>query len=114
MKTWKPMTAGILMIIAGIVEAIFGILGTVIGGAVAGWVSMPGLGGLVGVTAILIVLGIVAIVGGIYSLKRQTWGLALAGAICSLFGPWFILGILAIIFVSMGKSEFSQGGASVS
>ena len=53
----------------------------------------------------LIIIGIVAIVGGIYSLRRRIWGLALAGSICSLICVWF-LGIPAIIFVVMGKSEF--------
>jgi hypothetical protein len=44
-------------------------------------------------------------VGGIYALKRKVWGLALAGCICALIGPW-ILGIPAIIFVALGKNEF--------
>jgi len=46
------------------------------------------------------------IVGGIYALRRRIWGLALAGSICALLGPWALLGILAIIFVSLGKGEF--------
>jgi hypothetical protein len=39
-------------------------------------------------------------------MKRRVWGLALAGSICALVGPWGILGILAIIFVALGKGEF--------
>ena len=47
------------------------------------------------------------IVGGIFALRRRVWGLALAGAICAFLVPaGFILGILAIIFVAMGKREF--------
>jgi hypothetical protein len=57
---------------------------------------------------IILVFGIIALVGGISAIKRRRWGLALAGSILSLFlipiGP--ILGILAIIFVSLGKGEF--------
>jgi len=53
------------------------------------------------------ILGAVAIAGGIYALKRRVWGLAFAGAICAfLIPPPFVLGILAIIFVVMGKGEF--------
>jgi hypothetical protein len=48
---------------------------------------------------------VIAIVGGVYSLKRKAWGLAPAGSICALSG-YFILGLLAIIFVAMGKNEF--------
>ncbi|HUW44203.1 MAG TPA: hypothetical protein VMW50_00245 [Dehalococcoidia bacterium] len=52
----------------------------------------------------LIVLGIIAIVGGISAIRRKSFGLSLAGAICAL--PSNILGILAIIFVSLSKREF--------
>ena len=64
------------------------------------------MGWLGAIGAPVIVLGIVAILGGIYALRRRIWGLALAGSICALIGPWFILGILAIVFVSLGKREF--------
>jgi hypothetical protein len=52
----------------------------------------------------LLVLGIVAIVGGVSAIRRKMFGLSLAGAICAL--PSGILGILAVIFVSLGKREF--------
>jgi hypothetical protein len=52
----------------------------------------------------LFALGIVAIVGGVSTLRRGSFGLSLAGAICAL--PSNILGILAIIFVSVSKGEF--------
>ena len=49
-------------------------------------------------------LGIVAIVGGVSAVRRKNFGLSLAGAICAL--PTVILGILAVIFVSLSKKEF--------
>ncbi len=51
-----------------------------------------------------VVLAIVSIVGGISAIRRKRFGLSLAGAICAL--PSGILGILAIIFVALGKREF--------
>jgi hypothetical protein len=62
----------------------------------------------------LLVLGIIAIVGGISALRRKSFGLSLAGAICTLpsglMGMLNIIcvpmGILAVIFVSLGKREF--------
>ena len=55
----------------------------------------------------LLVLGIIAIVGGVSALRRKSYGLSLAGAICALPSPiLLILGILAVIFVSLGKREF--------
>lgn len=56
------------------------------------------------VAGALLVLGIIAIVGGVSALKRKRFGLSLAGAICAL--PSSIFGILAIIFVSLSKGEF--------
>jgi len=52
----------------------------------------------------LFALGLVAIVGGVSAVRRGSFGLSLAGAICAL--PSNILGILAIIFVSVSKGEF--------
>jgi len=52
----------------------------------------------------VIALGIVAIVGGISAIRRGSFGLSLAGAICAL--PSNILGILAVIFIAMSKKEF--------
>jgi hypothetical protein len=52
----------------------------------------------------ILALGIIAIIGGVSALRRQSFGLSLAGAICAL--PSHILGILAIIFVSLSKKEF--------
>jgi hypothetical protein len=55
----------------------------------------------------LLVLGIIAIVGGVSALRRKSFGLSLAGAICALPSPILgILAILAVIFVSLGKREF--------
>jgi hypothetical protein len=73
-------------------------------------------------------LGIVAIVGGVSATRRKIFGLSLAGAICaapSVFSGLYlgeylgeavgaltgaltsvILGILAVIFVAVGKREF--------
>ena len=105
-KTWKPVTGGILSIIAGVGQVIIGLVVGVIGGAAGGLADVPGLGAMFAVLAIpMLILGIVAIVGGVFALKREKWGLALAGSICALIGPWF-LGIPAIVFVAMGKSEF--------
>jgi hypothetical protein len=68
----------------------------------------------------LIVLGVVAIVGGVSAVKRKFFALSLIGAICALPSVIFglslggaigavtsmILGILAIAFVSVSKREF--------
>ena len=54
---------------------------------------------------VLAVLGIIAIVGGISAVRRKSFGLSLAGAICA-FLPLNLLGLLAVIFVSLARREF--------
>jgi hypothetical protein len=56
----------------------------------------------------IIVLGIIGIVGGVSALRRKSFGASLAGAICTI--PSGILGILAVIFVALGKREFGRRG----
>ena len=119
-RTWKPTTAGILTIIAGCLGIGAGVLLTLlavplgVGGAVASFLEEMGilgalLGGLAGflgmIGAGIIGVGIVAIIGGIYALRRRIWGFALAGAILATMAS-IPLGVLAIIFVSIGKKEF--------
>jgi len=56
---------------------------------------------------VFLVLGIIAIAGGISAVRRKSFGLALAGAICAL--PSVVFGILALIFISLGREEFEAG-----
>ena len=56
---------------------------------------------------LLVVLGIIAIVGGIWALRRRSFGLSLAGAVCVL--PLGILGIVAIVCIALAKREFEVG-----
>jgi len=59
-----------------------------------------------GIVAIpVLILSLLAIFGGIYSIKRRAWGLALAGSICGTLLTWF-LGVPAIILTMVSKREF--------
>ena len=51
-----------------------------------------------------VVLGIMAVIGGISAIRRKWFSISLAGAIGAL--PSVIPGILAVIFVVLGKREF--------
>ena len=56
-------------------------------------------------------LSVFAILGGIMSIRRRMWGIALAGGILGLFtiGPIFlssILALIAIILIATSKKEF--------
>jgi len=121
---------GVLSIVGGSFEAIAGgiLLGSIVVMIMQGTGVMPLLQGnwsdcvIVEVTPIvisswafivaaaLLVLGIIAIIGGISALRRKRFGLSLVGAICAL--PTGILGILATIFISLSKKEFEVEGSS--
>ena len=133
--TWKPTTAGILEMISGVIGIGVGIVVMGVGrfmGTLGGldwsdfmgeWGGMwgPGIGGdmpsrlteILGMSSTIMLVvgiavlafGIIALAGGIYSIKRRKWGLALAGNILTLPIAG-ILALLALIFVALGRKEF--------
>ena len=60
---------------------------------------------IVVLAALLIVPGVIYILGGVCSIRRNVWGLALAGSISTFLSSGF-LGIPAIIFIALSKREF--------
>ncbi len=122
-KTWKPTTAGILNIIAGVLS-LLGAIGVIIGIIVFvfvgsapflayGWGDLGDLG--IGPNFLIIILviaaifsaiiGIFPLIGGIYALQRKKWGLVLAGSIVAILGST-PLGIAATILTAISKDEF--------
>ena len=105
---WMPLTAGVLELIIGIPGLIVGLIAVAVGSIVTFFIA--GLGGLIG--APIVILSIVAIIGGVFAIRKRAWGVALAGAICGfivglpLVAPAILLGIPAIIFVALGKKQF--------
>jgi hypothetical protein len=61
---------------------------------------------LFAVPFVLVFIGIVSIIGGVYALQRRIWVFALAGAISSCIAfPFF--GIPSVIITSLAKDEFN-------
>lgn len=54
----------------------------------------------------VVVVGIMAVIGGISTIRRKWFSISLAGAICAL--PSVVPGILAVNFVVLGKREFDS------
>ena len=105
-KTWKPTTAGVLII----ASSIYGIS---VGAAMTTSFSFhPILTDVVAIVALLrvafMVLGGIAFVGGIIAIQREHWGWALMGAIVSLplLPVGTALGILSLILLIKSKREF--------
>ena len=69
-RTWKPITAGILCIIAGVIEVILGSVVAAVGGFAGRSLEMEWLA-VIG--SPLIVFGVIAIIGGAFALRRKIW-----------------------------------------
>jgi hypothetical protein len=123
-KPWMPVVAGILDIVSGAFGVAMGLFMALHlysartiqaaprftpnpGGTLPQMphIFFPGMGLAMGIA--LIVLGVLAIVGGIYALKVKAWGLALAGAIAGLI-TGRLLGLLALIFIVLGREDFHK------
>lgn len=106
-KTWMPMVAGILDIIAGSFGLILAFIFVLLGGVMRFIPQVPPylFPIFTALSLPFAIVGILAIVGGIYALKRKIWGLALAGSIAAFFPSW-ILGLTAIVLTALSKNEF--------
>ena len=128
---WKPRVAGALNLGAGIPATGGGIAVVLVGGGLSGlqfstWLSYlqgldvsPPLSG-VGVLAplllgtlgaVLIPLGLIAVLGGVEAIRRRHWRLAFAGALCgALCIP--VLGIPSAVLLILSRDEFEAARAA--
>ncbi len=104
------MIAGIMMLIGAIVGLAYGAYMLYIvtaANAVTGGMMFAMGGAWLYLCAILPLLGgIFGILGAVFSFKREKWALCLVASILVLLGSWFIFGLLALIFLVLGKDEF--------
>ena len=116
--TWKPVMAGILDIIAGAIGMVGGLYFVVLSQLFRSIHEILRLdpaiiqrieqiiSSIIAVPFMLVFIGIVSIIGGVYALQRRIWGLALAGAVsaCIVF-PFF--GLPSIIITAFARDEFN-------
>ena len=60
----------------------------------------------------LFLVSLLAVIGGIFTLKRKYWGLALTGSIAAILA-FMPCGIASLIFVITGKEEFRSVGENI-
>jgi len=119
-RTWKPTTAGILCIVAGISGLIVAV-GMIIAFTIIGFSNVPGMDAVPDFVLVILsgfgiplgLLSILSLMGGIYTLNRKKWGLALAGSISAIFASIPLLGglpvgITATVLTTISKQEFEQ------
>ena len=109
-QTSMPVIAGILMLISAGLKllSLFALLGA------SFFMIMPqnfprlGPAIVLAYVVLLVVIIVLSVIGGICSLQRKRWGLALTGAIFSIL-PFSILGIAEIVLIVLSKDEFKAG-----
>jgi hypothetical protein len=118
---------GVLSIVSGAFGILYG-LSIIVFGLIFSWLvsftdtystgelAAEEFGNIMGVIygvmgGFIILIGILALIGGIFAVRRKVWGLALAGAIASVI-TFFPVGIVSIVFTSMAKPEFEHHVAS--
>ena len=126
-KPWMPVVAGLLDIVSGALGIVVGLCMSLRMFAVRAAQAAPGVapsisphagnfpqmphmffpGMGIAFAIALLVIGVLAIVGGVYALRLKVWGLALAGAIAAVItGP--VIGLLALIFTVLGREDFQK------
>jgi hypothetical protein len=115
-RTSLPVAGGIICIVVGSLSLVGSLFLTLIVSIMTtsaywdGPMSSSYAGAFVWVLFIpYFVICVLAITGGVFALRRKTWGLALTGAICSLLTWWgWIFGVAAIVLIAVSKKEFIQ------
>ncbi len=103
-KTWKPNVAGIMSLAVGA----FTVYYHTFGAFTNHWHILN--------LIIPDIIGLIALVGGFYAIKRQKWVVAVAGAVCTMYPPhpwgslvWTpVLGVIGIVLLVQSKKEFSD------
>jgi len=113
-KTSRPVTAGILNIITGVIgltgafTAFFVFFAMTVTLDIYLPVFPEFVAGVVLAVAIISLLfSLLIMVSGIFATQRKYWGLVLAGSIAAVLGLFF-LGIPALILVSLSRDEFDS------
>ncbi len=119
--TWKPVAAGVLDIVLGILNlfGMFVVIGLLVafGGGVLTvvrvaellplWLSGMVQGVLIVMAILLAVSSALPLIGGIYAVQRKSWGLALAGSIVAILSlaP---AGIVSTVLIALSRNEFEK------
>jgi hypothetical protein len=112
-RTWMPKAGGVIAIVIGsFYSALFipGIFITAVQGGDA-WSEFGSL--MAGIYIFIGPMSIMAIIGGIFAIKRRRWPLAVAGAACAIISP-FMIGIAALVLILLSRNEFMSGRNSSS
>lgn len=105
-QTSGPTIGGIFSILAGVTavgQGLFYLAG-------AAFITLGGTGFLCLCGGLDVLFGLIAVLGGICALKRESFTMAIIGAVLGMLGLGlligFLFGLLALIFIAVSKEEF--------
>jgi hypothetical protein len=105
-ETVKPIIGGVLVLIGGLIELYVGYVLAWTGEAFSG-ITFGVSDFLTVCGAIVLLLGIVAVLGGIFAIMRKFYGLAVLGGVLAV--PGFVIpGLVGLILVAMSHDEFKK------
>ncbi len=99
-----PFAGGILIILGSLIYLAVG-MGMVTGGAIWSVVDDGDGGFVVAMGLIVLVLGVVSVLGGIFSIQKKNFVWALLSGILTI--PT-VLGLIGLILVAVSKDDFSS------
>ncbi|MFC1860688.1 hypothetical protein ACFLYL_00180 [Chloroflexota bacterium] len=109
-KTRRPVVAGILTIVSGVL-GLLGIASYAVGFGEAGSgfgkgdmpLFVPSI--IFGMPIPALIIALIAIVGGIFAMRRKKWRWSLAASIAAALSL-ILFGIPAIVLIALSKDEF--------
>jgi hypothetical protein len=107
-KTVMPVIGGILILIGALVGIATGAF-FIVGASLFMPIDITGFGlsELMAVCGIIIVvISIIALLGGIFAMQRKAFGFAIVGGILSMLVGSFIFGLIGLILVAISRKEF--------
>ena len=105
-ETVKPVIGGVLIILGALVELYVGYILAWTGEAFSG-ITFGVSDFLTVCGAIVLLLGIVALLGGVLAIMRKHYGLAVLGGVLAIPGG-VIPGLVGLILVAMSHDEFKK------
>jgi len=118
-KTWMPAVGGALVIVAGILAIAMGAMYMTLdasdfedlGVALPAEYTAEDLAGMMTMCgAVLLVFAVIAIIGGVFGIRRKYFGLAIAGGVFGLLGIGFFVGsvlaLVGLILLAVSRKEF--------
>jgi len=119
-KSMLPVAGGVLILIAGLLALVMGVFYLALdpseiessGVTIPPEVSDADLQNILYLCGSLcVIFGVIAIIGGLFGLRRQHFALGMVGGIFGLLGVGFLLGsvlaLIGLILIAVSRKEFA-------